>query len=238
MNFAKLKETRNIILLVIFFCCIGGCGVAYMYDQNKDEERSEIIRQLPQLYSEESIHEAIQAPETKAYLFVGHKFERYESVKDPMKKRDGEFLYIKGNKYKWKQDKKKNGVTNYSYEWKHESELKECGKIFMDKSIELEGFSRSRTSFYNFATDEITEEKYKYEYEYVQPSMQFTFIAELGKNHAKLGYNGTNILVAGNDIETLIKQTNISSGLFGTKSILLIICVAILIFLYQDMKKK
>ena len=255
MNFAKLKEKRNIILLVIFVCCIGGCRVAYMYDEKKTAERTEIIRQLPQLYSEEAIHDAIHAPETKAYLFVGHKFERCEPVKDPMDKLDGDFLYIKSKHYKWRHKKQEKGKPNPNrYKWEYQSELNKCGKIFMDKNVELEGFGPIETSFYNIATDEITEDnhssqysivtgyveedKHLFKYEYALPSMQYSFIAELGNNRAKLGYNGTKILVVGDDTETLIKQTNLSSGLTGTKFILSAICVAILIFIYKDLKKK
>lgn len=242
MNFKRIKEKRNLILLAIFVGSIAGCNLTYQYDAKKDKERTEILTQLPQLYSQESIAEAIHAPETKPYIFLGYHFDSYDPVKDPEKQLDGEYLYITYSNYTWKKMERKDGFGNKEkyYDWSGGiSHLPDYATVYMDKGIKLDGFS-SYTSIKEgvLKTTYNKDTKHKTEYEYLLPDTKFSFIAELGNHKAKLGYQGARALIVGNDRDALIKKTNKESSSFGILFTLFAAGIASLVLIYIDLKKK
>lgn len=241
MNFRRITESRNLILLAIFFCCIGGCRLIYQYDDKKDKERTDILNHLSQLNTQEEISAAIHAPETKAYIFQGYRFDSYDLVKDPEEHLDGEYLYIKCTNYTWEKKTRKDGFGNDEtyQDWSESFSpiFPKFAKVYMDKGIELSGFSNAKIEGL-LLTDTYHDKGHghKTEYEYLLPSTKFTFIAELGQNNAKLGYQGAKVLIVGDDREALVKKINFESGSFFIKFLLLAVCVIILILIYRDIK--
>ena len=241
MNFKRIKEKRNLILLAIFVGSIAGCNLTYQYDAKKDKERTEILTQLPQLSSQESIAEAIHAPETKPYIFLGYHFDSYDLVKDPEKLLDGEYLYINYTTYTWEKKERKDGFGRKEkyHDWSYGiSHLPKYATVYLDKGIELDCFNRAEIEGATNDTTRYKDSKHKAEYKYLLPNTKFSFIAELGNHKAKLGYQGARALIVGNDRDALIKKTNKESSSFGILFTLLAAGIASLVLIYIDLKKK
>jgi len=239
MNYKRLKEKRNIILLVIFFCCLGGCKLTYDYDDRKDIERTDILNHLPILYSQESIAEAIHAPETKEYMFLGYQFDSYDPVKDPEKLLDGEYIYINYTTYTWeKKTKEQYGRKEKYYDWSSGmSHLPKYATVYLDNGIELDCFRFAEIEGATLDTTRYKDSKHKTRYKYLLPSQKFSFIAELGNHKAEIGYKGARALIVGNDREALIAKTNKESSSFGILFLLLAASITTLVLIYRDMKK-
>ncbi|MBO7439653.1 MAG: hypothetical protein J6U21_08235 [Bacteroidales bacterium] len=245
-NFKILTEKRNIILIVVMLCCIGGCALVENHNENKSVQTTKELDQLSKLSSEDEIIEAVNGDEVRYYIIPHFVFDRYESAKDPENKLKSDYLYIKSTTANWKKEKTekrdKNGnITRQASpaHWQKDVSLKEFGKLYITKGIELEGLSIFSTEIDPKLIEDTTYYKdghHKVEYEIIKPNQSFAFIAKLGKHKAELGYDGNGVLAATDNMDYLIKKT-VTKSKSSLSIILFLAVIAIIIVLFMRVKK-
>ncbi len=225
----KLFTPRNIILLVLIICCIGGCFKQCSNDRKVNAEAPDKIKTLPKLSTQDDVVKALNASKSALYLVVGYRFSKYECVTDPLGHLDDQFLYLNYvySVYFEEQRDERNKITQHA-SWQPQGNRSYYGKVFIDGSTELEGFEDSEVE--GCPTKSYNDDNHKVEYKYALPTYPFTFVAELGNRHAKLGYEGCRAIVAGNDVDSLIKATQSEASHTG-RIVLLIILSVVLSFL-------
>ena len=71
---------KNIILIVLLLCCIGGCKMSCNKIDNLASEYKEKINALPELTTAQQIKDTLESSESKLYVISGYRFPKIESV--------------------------------------------------------------------------------------------------------------------------------------------------------------
>ena len=230
-HFYKLKSTRNIILLVVMFCCIGSCGALLKYDSNHSVKIKEEIYNLPRLSTPEAIDKAINAPQKAFYLLENHHFNKYEYVTDPYKELSNHYIYVQCSRSKWHDEKVRKGEVVEHAGWSSAGFKELYGTLYITNEVELEGFNNAKVDTCSVFT--LTCDDYKYEYKYIDAGGSYSFVAELGCQTAKLGYKGSRVLVNG-DIDMLIESTTTEMNHYFIGFLLFVVVVILLILVIKD----
>lgn len=228
----KFLRPRNIILIVLILCCLGGCGFVAVQSNSAENDYLQRIDSLPELTTTSQILDAVKSQQPRLYVINSYKFPKYELVSDPYHNLSDEFLYIsvsvssKGSDDKYHDDSSQ-GREVY-------------GKLFFDDNTELQDFNKSIVSTAD-ATQDRKRGSDKFHYGLLEPDAELSFIAELGNNQAKVsGLDGERNVVEGKK-ERLASSSSSSTYYLMFKIVLAIAIVILAILIiadYQTIKEK
>lgn len=221
----KFLRPRNIILIVLMICCLGGCGIVSSTKNKAESSYMQRVDSLQMLTTTAQILDAVKNPQPKLYVINGYQFPKYELVGDPNHILADGYLYIsvsvseKGNDGKY-HDNPNLGDTKY-------------GRLFFDEQTELLDFNKATVSTAGAATKR-SRSGYEYNYGLIAPDAKLSFVAELGGNSAKVsGFDGNKNIVEGTK-ESLASKTK-DSTLFLLYNIILGIAFGLMgLFVFAD----
>ena len=228
----KFLRTRNVILIVLILCCLGGCGFVAVKSNSAEKDYQQRIDSLPELTTTSQILDAVKSQQSRLYVINSYKFPKYELVSDPYHNLSDEYLYIsvsvssKGDDGKYHDDPSQ-GKEVY-------------GKLFFDDNTELQDFSKSIVSTAG-ATHNRTRGNSKYYYGLLKPDAELSFIAELGNNQAKVsGLDGDRNVVEGKKERLVSSSSTATSFLLYNilLAIAIVVCAILIIADYQTIKEK
>ena len=223
---------RNIILMLLTLCCLGGCCFVAVKTNDAENDYRHRVESLPELTTTAQIIDAVKSQQPKLYVINGYKFPKYELVSDPYHNVAEGYLYISVSVSSKGSDNKYHDNPNL--------EKEVYGKLFFDDNTELQNFDHSIVSTAG-KTNDHKRGNDKYYYGLLSPDAELSFIAELGNNQAKVsGFDGDCNVVEGN------KERLVSSSATATSFLLYKIALAVAIIIlailmiadYQDIKEK
>ena len=228
----KFLRPRNIILIVLMLCCLGGCGIVAVKNNSAGNDYKNRIDSLPELTTTSQILDAVKSQQPRLYVINSYKFPKYELVSDPYRNLSDEYLYISVSVSSKGDDDKYHDNPNQGKEV--------YGKLFFDDNTELQNFDKSIVSTAG-ATSDRTRGGDKYHYGLLKPDAVLSFIAELGNNQAKVsGFDDDRIVVEGN--KERLASSSSSATSFLMYNILLAIAIVVIAILiiadYQTIKEK
>ena len=228
----KFLRTRNIILMALILCCLGGCGFVAVKKHSAENDYRHRIYSLPELTTTSQIIDAVKSKQSKLYVINSYRFPKYELVSDPYHNLADGYLYIsvlvstKGSDDKYHDDPTL-GREVY-------------GRLFFDDSIELQNFKNSIVSNAG-ETRERKRDDDKYYYSLLKPDAKLSFVAELGNNQAKVSGLDGNCNVVEGEKEGLVSSSSEATSflLYNILLAIVIVVLAILIIAdYQTIKEK
>ena len=176
---------RNIILLLLMICGIGGCYMSRtkIYDLEADYKVK--LDALPELYTPQQIQEALNAPESKLYVICGYKFPKFEPYID-------NYIYYYHKIY----DAKEGKHNGSPYEMEPSDSQEHFGKLYIDENIE---FTSIKSAYFGGCTSTSEADYFKKtEKGYLQGDEPLWATALLGNHTAKCeGIDGADGSIAG-----------------------------------------
>ena len=228
----KFLRTRNIILMALILCCLGGCGFVAMKKHSAESDYRHRIYSLPELTTTSQIIDAVKSNQPKLYVINSYRFPKSELVSDPYHNLADGYLYISVSVSTKGSDDKYHDDPTLGREV--------YGRLFFDDSIELQNFNNSIVSTAG-ETRERKRDDDKYYYSLLKPDAKLSFVAELGNNQAKVsGLDGNCNAVEG-EKEGLVSSSSEATSflLYNILLAIVIVVLAILIIAdYQTIKEK
>lgn len=228
--------TKNIILIVLIVCGLGGCR---WLSVKGDEKQNEVIRKInamPHFSNQDSIMEAINAPQKVRCVICEYVFPKCETARDHYDFLDDDCIYIAMETYFKNRRTDQKGKVHV--EWTSNGRMSERGKVYFADDVMLEGFDKVTIT----STDKKTRNcgDKKDEYHYLKTDAKLTFIAELGEHKAKVVSidDKTVAWMVQGDIESLSSHYQEVSNYLGEKIFLGFAIFIMVLILVPDPKKK
>ena len=221
----KFLRARNIILIVLMVCCLGGCHFFSAQQSGKEAEYMKRLDSLPELTTTAQILEAINAPQEKTYVINNYQFPRFTTVGDPYNYLTDSYIYVSVSVSEEGNDGKSHENPNLRRE--------AYGRLFFDENTELLGFKNAIVSVAG-SSQKKSRGGYNYYYSRLETNAKLSFVAKLGGGEARVSSIDGNRQIVEGDKTRLAKESKDSTFNFLLKIACGIVCGFLGLFILAD----